>query len=61
MKDQVRAAHMEKPEDLQNGVEEQADDDKSSAHSSHTSHNANLADDEEYVEIDVYEQNSFYE
>jgi hypothetical protein len=51
---------MEKPEDPQNGVKEQADDDKSSAHSSRASHDANLADDEEYMEMDVYEQNSFY-
>jgi hypothetical protein len=61
VKDQVQAAHTEKPKDPQNGVEEQADDDKSSAHSSRASHDANLADDEEYVEMDVYEQNSFYE
>jgi hypothetical protein len=61
VKDQVRAAHTEKPEDPQNGVEEQVDDDKSSAHGSRASHDANLADDKEYVEMDVYEQNSFYE
>jgi hypothetical protein len=61
MKDQVRAAHTEKPEDPQNGVEEQADDDKSLAHGSCASHDANLTDDEEYVEMDVYEQNNFYE
>ena len=60
-KDQVQAAHTEKPKDLQNGVEEQADSDKSSAHGSHASHDTNLTDDEEYVEMDVYEQNSFYE
>jgi hypothetical protein len=61
VKDQVQAAHTEKPEDPQNGVEEQADDDKSSAHGSRASHDANLTDDEEYMEMDVYEQNSFYE
>ena len=60
-KDQVWAAHTEKPEDLQNGIEEQADDDKLSAHGSHASHDTNLADDEEYVEMDIYEQNSLYE
>lgn len=60
-KDQVQAAHTAKPEDLQNGIEELADDGNSSAHNSHASHDANLADDEEYVEMDVYEQNSFYE
>ena len=60
-KDQVWAAHTEKPDDTQNDVEGQADDDKSSADGSHASHDADLADDKEYVEMDVYEQNSSYE
>ena len=60
-KDQVRAAHTEKSDDTQNDVEGQADDDKSSAHRSHASHDTDLTDDKEYVEMDVYEQNSSYE
>ena len=60
-KDQVRAAHTEKPDDNQNDIEGQADNDKSSAHGSHASHDADLADDKEYVEMDIYKQNSSYE
>ena len=60
-KDQVHAAHTEKPNDHQSVAEEPVDDNKSSTHGSPASHNADLADDEEYVEMDVYEQNSFYE
>jgi len=57
----VWAAHTEKPDDTQNDIKGQADDNKSSAHGSHASHNADLTNDEEYVEMDIYEQNSSYE
>ena len=58
--DRVWAAHTEKPDDTQNNIEGQADNEKSSAHGSHASHDADLADDKEYMEMDVYKQNSFY-
>jgi hypothetical protein len=61
-KDQICAAHMEKPDEHQSMADaEQVDDDKSSTNGSHTSQDAELADDEEYVEMDVYKQNSYYE
>jgi hypothetical protein len=61
-KDQICAAHTEKPDEHQSMADaEQVDDDKSSTNGSHASQDAELADDEEYVEMDIYEQNSYYE
>jgi hypothetical protein len=61
-KEQVRAAHTEQPDEHQSATEEDhADDGRSSTNGSHASQDADLADDEEYVEMDVYEQNSYYE
>ena len=61
-KEQIRAAHTEKPDEQQSVVEEEpVDNDNLSTNGSHASQDADLADDEEYVEMDVYEQDSFYE
>jgi hypothetical protein len=61
-KDQICVAHTEKLDEHQSIAEaEQMDNDKSSTNGSHTSQDAELADDEEYIEMDIYEQNSYYE
>jgi hypothetical protein len=55
-KDQICAAHTEKPDEHQSMADaEQVDDDKSSTNGSHASQDTELADDEEYVEMDIYE------
>ena len=55
-------AHTEKPDEQQSVVEEEpVDNNNLSTNGSHASQDTDLADDEEYIEMDVYEQDSFYE
>jgi hypothetical protein len=61
-KEQIRAAHTEHPDEQQSlAEEEQVDNNKLSTTGSHTSQDAELADDEEYVKMDIYEQESQYD
>jgi hypothetical protein len=61
-KDQICMAYIEKLDEHQSMAEaEQVDDNKSSINGLHASQDAELADDDKYVKMDVYEQNCYYE
>ena len=58
-KEQICAAHTEKPDEQQSVAEEEpVDNNNLSTNESHVSQDADLADNEEYIEMDVYEQDN---